>query len=435
MSGTKLDIRQPGWLTGPVMADVNILSTRESGPDNLPARDLPHFRMQECASWLLSHAGMPAPFAAWRNLLLGCRGLFILVSVLLGIVLFAGEAAQAQPAAPAANRAVNVGVYVSPPFVTAQEGGSYSGMAIDLWEAVAARLGLATHYVAYPTSRSLVEAMQKGEIDAAVTNLTITSKRAETVSFTQPWFDAGLRIMVPDQAVGGFWSVVTGLGNAGHLRAYFWLLFVIAMATVGLTLFDRRFDPDFPRRWVEGLAESFYQVIATAMTGRISRKNLFGWVGRVWSAIWMVCGIAVVAYVTSSVTSVMTAVSIGQDIGSLADLPDRTVAVSAGSVAENYVTELGIASRPYPDMDTAVADMKAGRVDAVVGDAPILEYYAHNRPEQKVTVVGNIFHPDKYGFAFPNGSDLTQPATLQILGLHEAGTIAKLRLKYFGNSP
>jgi ABC-type amino acid transport substrate-binding protein len=171
------------------------------------------------------------------------------------------------------------------------------------------------------------------------------------------------------------------------------------------------------------------------MTGRISRKNLFGWIGRVWAAIWMVCGIAVVAYVTSSVTSVMTAVAIGQGITSLADLPGKTVGVFAGSVAESYVSEMGIASRPYPDMDAAVAEMKAGRVDAIVGDAPVLEYYAHSRPEQKVTVVGNIFHPDKYGFAFPRGSDLAQPATLQILGLHEAGTIAKLRVKYFGNSP
>ncbi|MFB9948575.1 transporter substrate-binding domain-containing protein [Rhizobium puerariae] len=365
-----------------------------------------------------------------------CRKPLQVVWAILAICLIAGGHARAQAPAPAASRTVNVGLYVSPPFVTAQEGGSYSGMAIDLWDAAAVRLNLATHYVTYPTFRDLVEAMRKGDIDAAVTNLTITSERAEVVSFTQPWFDAGLRIMVPDRGAGGFWSVVTGLGNAGHLRAYAWLLFVILAATLGLTVFDRRFDPDFPKRWREGFAESFYQVIATAMTGRMSRsKNLFGWMGRIWSAIWMVCGIAVIAYITSSVTSVMTAVSISQGINSLADLPDRTVGVFTGSVAENYVTGLGIASRPYPDIDVAVAAMKAGEVDAIVGDAPILEYYAHGHPEQKVAVVGNIFHPDKYGFAFPHDSDLARPVTLQILDLHEDGTIAKLRLKYFGSSP
>jgi ABC-type amino acid transport substrate-binding protein len=123
--------------------------------------------------------------------------------------------AQIQRETPA--RAVNVGVYVSPPFAVA-ENNSCDGMAIDLWEVVAGNLDLATHYVAYPTFRELVDATRNGEIDAAVTNLTITHDRAETISFTQPWYDAGLRILVPDECSAGFWSVVSGLNDAGHLR-------------------------------------------------------------------------------------------------------------------------------------------------------------------------------------------------------------------------
>jgi polar amino acid transport system substrate-binding protein len=340
--------------------------------------------------------------------------------------------AQSQRETPA--RAVNVGVYVSPPFAVA-ENNSYDGMAIDLWEVVAGNLDLATHYVAYPTFRELVDATRNGEIDAAVTNLTITHDRAETISFTQPWYDAGLRILVADEGSAGFWSVVSGLNDAGHLRAYGWLLAVIIAATFGFTLFDRKFDPDFPRRWREGIAESFHHVISIAAAGKAgARKNLFGWVGRLWQAIWVIVGVGVIAYITSSVTSVMTAVSIERGIHSLADLPGKTVGVFTGSVAEDFVTELGIASRSYPDIDTAAGAMKAGNIDAIVGDAPILEHFAHNKPQENVTVVGNIFHPDKYGFAFPHDSELTQPVTLQILQLIEDGTVEELRNRYFGSS-
>jgi polar amino acid transport system substrate-binding protein len=340
--------------------------------------------------------------------------------------------AQSQRETPA--RAVNVGVYVSPPFAVA-ENNSYDGMAIDLWEVVAGNLDLATHYVAYPTFRELVDATRNGEIDAAVTNLTITHDRAETISFTQPWYDAGLRILVADEGSAGFWSVVSGLNDAGHLRAYGWLLAVIIAATIGFTLFDRKFDPDFPRRWREGIAESFHHVISIAAAGKAgARKNLFGWVGRLWQAIWVIVGVGVIAYITSSVTSVMTAVSIERGIHSLADLPGKTVGVFTGSVAEDFVTELGIASRSYPDIDTAAGAMKAGNIDAIVGDAPILEHFAHNKPQENVTVVGNIFHPDKYGFAFPHDSELTQPVTLQILQLIEDGTVEELRNRYFGSS-
>jgi polar amino acid transport system substrate-binding protein len=338
------------------------------------------------------------------------------------------------PARKTPARVVNVGVYVSPPFVVA-ENNSYDGMAIDLWEIVAGNLDLATRYEAYPTIRKLVDATRNGEIDAAVTNLTITRGRAETVSFTQPWYDAGLRIMVPDEGSAGSWSVISGLSDAGHLRAYAWLLAVIVAATIGFTLFDRKFDPDFPKRWREGVAESFHRVISIAATGKAGgRKNLFGWVGRIWQAVWLVVGVGVIAYITSSVTSVMTAVTIERGIHSLADLPGKTVGVFTGSVAEDYVTELGIASRSYPDIDAAAGAMKAGNIDAVVGDAPILEHFAHSRPQEKVAVVGNIFHPDKYGFALPHDSDLTRPVTLQLLKLIEDGTVEKLRSTYFGNA-
>lgn len=340
----------------------------------------------------------------------------------------------AQPAEPASPpRSVTVGLYISPPFVS-EEQGSYDGMAVDLWEIVAGHLDLATRYVIYPTFRDLVEATRRGEVDAAVTNLTITRQRAEVLSFTQPWYDAGLRIMVPGKSSGGFWSVVTGLSQAGHLQAYLWLAFVIALATVSLTVFDRRFDPDFPRRWREGVAESFYHIISLTTSGRTARKNLFGWKGRIWSAIWMVCGVAVIAYITSSVTSVMTAVSLDRGINSLADLSGRTAGVFIGSVAESYVTELGIAARSYPDIEAAVEALEKGFVDAIVADAPILEHYAHHHPQRGLAVVGALFHPDKYGFAFPLHSDLVRPVTLELIGAQEQGLIGDIRLKYFGSS-
>lgn len=358
---------------------------------------------------------------------------------LLPVLLLVQPAAAQEPApeiVPQAEIApqTQIGIFQSPPFVSGAPG-RYEGMAIELWEMVSAELGLTPRYTAYPTLRELVAAVSSGEVDAAVTNLTITRRRAEAVSFSQPWYDSGMRIMVPDEGTSSFGSVVSGLRNAGHLRAYAWLVLVIVVSTILLTLFDRRFDKDFPRRWREGIAESFHHVMSIATTGKASRKNLFGWVGRIWSALWLVCGVAVVAYITSSVTSVMTAVSLEQQIDSLADLPGKTTGVIADSSAEDYLAELGIATRPYKDLDAAVAALKSGRVDAIVGDAPVLEYHAHHNPDDEMTVVGSLFHPDKYGFAFPHESALARQVTLKILAMRESGELEELRLKYFGSTP
>ncbi len=326
---------------------------------------------------------------------------------------------------------VQVGVYVSEPFVNKQ-GNSYSGMAIDIWQDIAARLNLASKYVEFSNYAELVKAVSEGKVEAAVTNLTITESRAEIVDFTHPWFDAGLRIMVHTQAGSGWDDLINRLNDAGHLVTYAWILGILIAATVLLTIFDRRFDKGFPKRWREGLAESFYHVVSIATSGKTSRKNLFGWAGRIWQTFWMVFGIAIIAYLTSSITSVMTVAHIDNNISSLSDLQGKSVGVRAGSVAEQFLKSRSIATVAFDHLPEAVNALVNDEIAAVVGDGPVLEHYVHRHADQPLEVVGNVFSPDKYGFAFPRQSELVKPASVAIISAHENEEIAKLKAKYFG---
>lgn len=352
--------------------------------------------------------------------------------VLLALLALSGPiAAQELEAGPDGDERLAVGLYLSPPFVMEQDG-AYTGMAIDLWTLLADELGLAYNYEVFPTLSALVTATETSAVDVAVTNLTITRDRAERIEFTHPWFDAGLRVMVHDDAGASFWSIVQGLATSGHLRAYAWIGGVILLATLLLTLFDRRFDKNFPKGWRDGVAESFYTVMSVATSGRSpSRKNLFGWLGRIWQALWLVCGVAVLAYVTSSVTSVMTTLALTTEIDGVSDLPGKAVGAFEGSVAETYLQNAGMRPRRYADVEGAVAALTAGRIDAIVADAPVLEYYAHSHPEQAISVVGAIFEPDKYGFGLPSGSPLARPLTIALIGAHEAGRIDEIYGRYF----
>lgn len=362
-------------------------------------------------------------------------GLLFVLAVLVGTFATSALRAQESPAVQAPlPQSVQVGLYVSPPFVM-RDGSNFTGMALELWEALASNLGPQPEYQEYDTFRDLVTAAATGEIDVAVTNLTITQNRALRLDFTQPWFDAGLRIMISEDRRASFWDVMGGLRDSGHLRAYAWLAFVILAATGLLTLFDRHFDKDFPRRWRDGVAESFYTVMTVATSGRTpSRKNLFGWLGRIWQGMWLVCGIAVLAYVTSSVTSVMTTLSLTNQVNSLADLPGKPVGVFTGSVAEEFAEESALRYHSFAGVDEAVDALIEGRIAAIVGDAPVLEYYVHTHPEAHITVVGAIFEPDKYGFGLTRGSSLTKTLTVELLGAHESGLVEELRVKYFGDA-
>jgi ABC-type amino acid transport substrate-binding protein len=375
-----------------------------------------------------NEAWLPARAARY-----GIRGAIAACMAIAALLLAMPNGARAQEAASETPRAVRVGVYVSPPFVVEEAGGGYTGMAIELWDAISRPLNLQSDYQPLPTFKALVDALAANEIDVAVTNLTITRNRALQIDFTQPWFDAGLRIMVNEERRTSFLDVMRGLADSGHLRAYAWLAAVIVLATVLLTLFDRHFDKDFPRRWRDGVAESFYSVMSVATSGRSpARKNLFGWVGRLWQGLWLVCGVAVLAYLTSTVTSVMTTLSITSEINSVADLPGKRVGVLAGSLAEDFAEAERLERRSYATLDGMVEGLLRGNVEAIVGDAPVLEYYEHTHPEHPLKVTGAIFEPDKYGFGFVLDSPLEREVTLELLRAHESNLIEELDEKYFG---
>jgi ABC-type amino acid transport substrate-binding protein len=152
------------------------------------------------------------------------------------------------------------------------------------------------------------------------------------------------------------------------------------------------------------------------------------------AALWLVCGVAVLAYVTSTVTSVMTTISLTRQINGPADLPGKTVGVFTGSVAEQFARQNGFKTEAIANIDLAVDALVNGRIDAIVGDAPVLEYFDFSHPESDVTVVGKIFKPDKYGFGFRSNSDLTKVVTVELLERAENNGIEALRAKYFGRS-
>ncbi|MCA0400259.1 MAG: transporter substrate-binding domain-containing protein [Proteobacteria bacterium] len=73
--------------------------------------------------------------------------------------------------------------------------GDFVGFEIDLANEVAKRLGMKVKVVNIPFN-GLFAAVQSGQIDAAVSSITITKKRLESVSFAQPYYDSDQSLSV-----------------------------------------------------------------------------------------------------------------------------------------------------------------------------------------------------------------------------------------------
>lgn len=324
---------------------------------------------------------------------------------------------------------LKIGVYDSPPFVRIAADGSFQGMAVELWQTATKGLNIVSEYIQYHNFKNLTDAAIRGDVDVIVTNFTVTRERAEVLDISYPWFDAGMRIMVNDEHKFG---VFEELMDSGRISPYLWLTLLLFALTLLITLFRRRFDAGFHKEWKAGLASSFHDLILAAKSGRIPYA-FFGWLGYLLSALWMIVGVALIAYVTSTLTTAMTTVSLASGIHSLYDLPGKDVGVLSGSVGYDFLRSMGMDVQVYDELDAAVNDLHQKKLDAIVADAPVLEYWVYTRPELELDVVGNLFYPEKYAFAANKSrEDLMRAVSLEIIRLHESGELKATKEKYFG---
>lgn len=346
------------------------------------------------------------------------------ILVCLATALSAAEA----PDDPIASGRVRAGLYISPPFVMTEKYGGYTGIAVELWEAVAKGLDVKTEYRVYSNIRDLLNAAKLDEIDVVVLAIAATHKRSGYLRFSFPWYDSGLLIMVNEDTHLTFWEE---MARFGHYRMYMRFFFVFMIMAFGMTLLRRRKDPDFPEDWKTGFTRSLLDVVASIKSGRLDQSYL-GWVGSLISAGWMIFGVAAAAYVTSSITSAMTTASLSKvEISSLVDLLDKKVGVKKGGLSEGFLTEMGIETAPYNDLDDAAQAMLAKKVDAVVCDAPALRYFIKSHPDMPLMETGDLFRQEKYCFVTGlKRRDLMDRISEELIWLHEAGKIQSLQSHY-----
>ncbi|MDD3410794.1 MAG: transporter substrate-binding domain-containing protein [Eubacteriales bacterium] len=136
--------------------------------------------------------------------------------------------------------------------------GEYSGMEIDIANAIAEKLGVDVEFTAV-TAATRGELLDSGDIDCVLATFTITDERKESWDFTTPYYTDHVTVLVEDasgitglaELVGKKVGVSSGSTSARSL--------VSAMIDAGLidgTSFDKEtFDPAL---WTDGVSFQQY---------------------------------------------------------------------------------------------------------------------------------------------------------------------------------
>lgn len=323
-----------------------------------------------------------------------------------------------------------------------EEGGQRTGFAMELWDNVARELKLDYTVTVVPTAKDMVSAVQSKTADVGVGALSITSEREKIIDFSQPFYESGLQIVVskkPSGILDTAWGVLRNFFTwqvAVGLAVALAVMFIISHL---VWLYEHPVNEEmWPRSYLAGMGESFWWTISIFLVGGADTKGPVGLGGRIVATVWMLASVIAVSLLTALLSAAFTVNSLTTDIGGPSDLPGKKVATIAGSTAETWLGNLQNAGGEKTDVTAlktvpeCLAALKAGKVKAVVYDAPVLQYYVNKAGSDDFTLVDGLFDANNYGFALELGSPLRKQINQVLLKLNENGVIDKLRKDYFG---
>ena len=340
------------------------------------------------------------------------------------------------PVAHAEARNVTVATYDLEPFVITKGNVKY-GFTIDLLDEIAKRTGWTYTYLDGGSVKGLLQAVADGKADLAACNISITADREKKFNFTQPIIAAGLQIMVPADTTQ---RVQPGLVD--FLKLLFsntmlvWLLAALALTVLPahvIWLMERGNPGSMvSRKYFPGIFQAFgwgLGMLAAAPLDSPQRLPI-----RILTVLWTFVSIIFVAYYTAILTSNLTVSQIESQIGSPGDLIGKRVCTVANTTSPPALDRLGVRYIGLDKIDDCYAGLKNGDFDAVVYDAPVLDYYVNHEGTGVAAMAGPIFKDEDYGIAFPIGSKLKEEADEALLSMKEDGSYDLLKQKWFGRT-
>jgi len=153
--------------------------------------------------------------------------------------------------------------------------------------------------------------------------------------------------------------------------------------------------------------------------------------GRLLAIFWMFAGLLLIANFTAFVTAEATVSQLETSINGIDSLPGKRVVTVIGTTSATFLQSEGIPFRTVDTLDVAYSLLENELADALVYDAPVLQYYVGTTTNTDLQLAGSPFKQDDYGIAMAPESKYKEEINKALLEIKVNGTYEELRAKWF----
>ena len=240
-----------------------------------------------------------------------------------------------------------------------------------------------------------------------------------------------LQILVRAQDDGDLASSLAAVPWAAIGRLFAVVAVIVFLLANVLWLVERRRNGQFHTGYLRAIGEALWGTMLIIATGEHGDRDAPGVAKRIVVVCMWLLGVVLIAQLTATVTSSQTVDRLRSSIQGPDDLPGKAILSVSGSIAGDYLTRRGLPFTPVSHGPEAIRMLLRGDAQAIVFDAPTLQYWAAREGQGQVQVVGPVFLPEKYAIAVGDGSAWRKPINQALLQMIADGSYERLRAAWF----
>nr|XP_020159407.1 glutamate receptor 2.8-like [Aegilops tauschii subsp. strangulata] len=333
--------------------------------------------------------------------------------------------------------------FVEVTYSPATNSSTVRGYCIDIFDMVMKNLPYPVAYQYVPVSDSsrnydnLLSLVHEKKADGMVGDTTITMRRMNVVSFTKPFTDTGLSMVVgvKKETDGGMWIFLQPLTTT------LWITSLAFFCFTGFVVWvvEHRINPEFRGTPCQQFGTVFYFAFSTLVFSH--KEKLESNLSRFMVIIWLFLVLILASSYTANLTSVLTVQRLQPTVTSVQDLLRNGdyVGYHNGSIVPYWLEKMGFRKEillAYSTVEEYSDALRRGSgnggVSAIFDEIPYLKAFLSKYCEG-YTMIGPTYRLGGFAFAFPIGTPIVHDVSQAILSPAVQEEMERIEKKWFGD--